>query len=137
VVTGATRTRQSFELADPVLELLCRRDDRTELTFDELGLTGLLLTVPGAQLEAFVDRCLGPLLDRPDLLATLEAWYATGGSRAQVADVVSIHRNSVGHRMERIRALLGSDPDAAGVSGDLRAALAAREVLLARGAPSG
>jgi hypothetical protein len=132
VVTGALQTRQSFELADQVLAVLHRREDRSALSFEELGLTGLLLAVPESQLSAFVDRCLGPLLDRPDLLATLEAWYASGGSRAAVADAVSIHRNSVGHRMDRIRALLGADPDAAGVSGDLRAALAAREVLLAR-----
>jgi sugar diacid utilization regulator len=132
VVAGAAQTPGSFEVVDLVLELLRARRDRTELTFDELGLTGLLLAVPEAQLQAFVDRCVGPLLDRPDLLATLEAWYATGGSRAGVADAVAIHRNSVGHRMDRIRALLGADPDAADVSGDLRAALAAREVLLAR-----
>jgi sugar diacid utilization regulator len=99
-------------------------------TFEQLGLTGVLLTVPPAQLEAYVERTLGPLLERPDLLATLEAWFASGGSRAAVADAVSIHRNSVGHRLDRIRALLGSDPDAD--AADLRAALAALAVLRAQ-----
>jgi hypothetical protein len=136
VVAGARQTRQSFELADGALAVLRLRGGRATLTFDDLGLTGLLLTVPEAQLAGFVEHRLGPLLERPDLLATLEAWYATGGSRAQVAERLGIHRNSVGHRLERIRALLGADPDAAEVSGDLRAALAAREVLQARRAPS-
>jgi hypothetical protein len=142
VVTGAHATRESAALADAALELLLGREARATITFDELGLTGLLLTVPEAHLTAFQRRSLGPLLDRPDLLATLEAWYASSGSRAQVAEAVSIHRNSVGHRIERIRALLGADPDAPEVARDLRAALAAREILLARArsrthAPSG
>jgi hypothetical protein len=132
-VTGATNTRQSFELADRVLGVVRDRGEPPVATFEQLGLAGVLLAVPAAQLTAFVQRVLGPLLDRPDLLETLEAWYATGGSRAAVAEAVSIHRNSVGHRLDRIRALLGADPDAATVAGDLRAALAARAVLRAQG----
>jgi hypothetical protein len=135
VVVGVAPTRGSFELAEGALEILRRDGPRDVVTVDELGLTGVLLAVPDAQLSAFVHRHLGPLLDRPHLLSTLAAWYDAGGSRASVSEMVSIHRNSVGHRMDRIRALLGVDPDAAGAAGDLRAALAARAVLLAR-APS-
>jgi DNA-binding PucR family transcriptional regulator len=95
-------------------------------------LTGLLLAVPREQLEAFVTRQLGPLLERPELLETLEAWFASGGSRAAVADAVGLHRNSVGYRIDRIRALLQHDPDDPSAAVDLRAALAARAVLSAR-----
>jgi hypothetical protein len=133
VVQGLRRTQQSFALADGALALLRRRGGPPTVTFDQLGLAGLLLMVPPAELATFVRHGLGPLLERPELLATLEAWYATSGSRAQVAEAVAIHRNSVGHRLERIRQLLGADPDAAGIAADLRAALAGREVLLARG----
>jgi sugar diacid utilization regulator len=132
VVTGADHTSRSFDLAAGALAVLRQRPELASVTYEQLGLTGLLLAVPREQLDAFVHSRLGPLLDRPDLLQTLEAWFASGGSRAGVAEAVGLHRNSVGYRLDRIRALLGHDPDEPGVALDLRAALAARAVLAAR-----
>lgn len=131
VAVGVEETRRSFELAHGALAVLRHRGDRTTVSYDELGLGGVLLAVPRPQLEAFAGRRLHPLRDRPDLLDTLAAWYATGGSRAAVADALGIHRNSVGYRLDRIRELLGTDPDAPLAATDLRAALAALEVLAA------
>ena len=133
VVTGVTDTARSFREAEAVLALLRRRRDTTELSHAALGLTGLLLAVPPERLRAYIDDHLGPILGREDLLATLEAWLATNGSRAAVAAMLDVHRNSVGYRMGKVRQLLDLDPFDPDAALHLRAALAAREVLLSRG----
>jgi hypothetical protein len=130
-VSDATTTPRSFREAEVVLALLRRTPERVELLHDDLGLRALLLAVAPDRLASFVERTLGPLLDREDLLATLDAWYATNGSRAAVAERLGIHRNSVGYRIARVRELLGADPLDAEQARRLQAALDAREVLAA------
>lgn len=124
-------TAESFREAEIVLALLRNRGGR-ELPFEQVGPASLLLAVPPARLEEFVTAHLGPLLDRPDLLETLTAWYATNGSRHGVAERLGIHRNSVGYRVSRIRALLGVDPLEPTVRAGIQTALDARLVLVAR-----
>lgn len=128
VVSDVAETARSFFEAEVALAFLRRRGRRgaPELHFGSLGLSGLLLSVPRDRLRRFVDDQLGPIVDRDDLLATLAAWLDTNGSRAAVAHQLGIHRNSVGYRMSKIRALLDFDPL------DARAALQARSALLAR-----
>ncbi|MBN9620349.1 MAG: helix-turn-helix domain-containing protein, partial [Actinobacteria bacterium] len=93
---------------------------------------GLLFSVPRAELAGYVHDRLAPVLDHAELLQTLRAWYASGGSRLSVAAATHIHRNSVGHRMERLRTLLGVDPSDPAVAPHLQAALVATDVLAAR-----
>ena len=128
-VTDVASTARSFREAEVVLALLRRRDDVVELPYDALGLPALLLAVPPDRLEAYVHERLGPLLGRADLLATLDAWYATGGSRAAVAEKLGVHRNSVGYRIARVRELTGADPLDAWHARQFQAALDARAVL--------
>lgn len=137
VVRGAAATRSSFAVAADALALAVGNDPRPPRVYDGMDLEGLLVSVPEERLGAYVDRHLGPLLDHPDLLDTLEAWFVAGGSRAHVAHLVSIHRNSVGYRMNRIRALLGVDATDPLVGRELWAALAARRVLRAVGRTEG
>ncbi|WP_246051181.1 helix-turn-helix domain-containing protein [Nocardioides guangzhouensis] len=80
-----------------------------------LGVTRLLLGTSGPDdLADFVDRVLGPLL-RWDaerggsLVATLEAWFAAGGSLRGTGEVLHVHANTVGQRLERVGRLLGED----------------------------
>jgi DNA-binding PucR family transcriptional regulator len=84
---------------------------------------------------ALVDRCrrlLAPL-ERADaqrgskLLATLIAYYACGGSVAQAAEALFLHRNSVRYRLDHIRALLGLDIDHPEASAVILAASAVTE----------
>jgi DNA-binding PucR family transcriptional regulator len=96
------------------------------------GLTELLVAVPPDRLRAFVDEHLGPIEHRPDLLATLETWLATSGSRQAVSQRMHLHRNSVGYRVGLIKRLLGVDPKDPEAGAVLRAALAARGVLQQR-----
>lgn len=130
VVTGVRDTARSFYEAQIVLALLRRDGGRSrELTHAALGVGGLLLSVAPDRLRTFVGQQLGPLLDRPDLLETLDAWLATNGSRAAVAHRLNMHRNSVGYRIGRARELLGVDPLDPAATLHLQAALVARRLL--------
>jgi hypothetical protein len=133
---GVEAIRSSFDKAWFALRLLARgragADECAEtVTFDGLGLTALLFQVPRASLTSYVQARLRPILGHPELLQTLRAWYGSGGSRLSVAAAVHIHRNSVGHRMDRLRTLLGADPAQPAVAQELQAALAAMDVLAA------
>lgn len=128
-VADPRETARSFRDAEIVLGLLRRRTGETELLHSDLGLAQLLLAVPPEHLKAFVEQQLGPILDRPELILTLDAWLATRGSRATVAELLHLHRNSVGYRVGQLRQLLGSDPLDPETSHRLRAALTARDLL--------
>ncbi|WAX59112.1 helix-turn-helix domain-containing protein [Jatrophihabitans cynanchi] len=133
---GVEAIRGGFEKAGFALRLLAAgrvpsvRAAGT-VSFDELGLAGLLFAVPRGELAEYVAARLQPLLAHPELVATLRAWYASGGSRLSVAAAVHIHRNSVGHRMDRLRTLLGVDPTDPAVAVQLQTALVAMDVLAA------
>ncbi|MFC0862305.1 PucR family transcriptional regulator [Sphaerimonospora cavernae] len=129
VVTDPRETARSFRDAETVLGLLRRRAGETELLHSTLGPAQLLLAVPPEQLNAFVEQQLGPILDKPELLLTLNAWLATRGSRAAVADLLHLHRNSVGYRVGQLRQLLSADPLDPETAHRLRTALTARELL--------
>jgi DNA-binding PucR family transcriptional regulator len=79
----------------------------------DLGFLGLVLG-ESRDAGAFVRRTLGPLLDYDarrgtELLATLEQYFAHGGSLARTREVLHVHVNTVAQRLERIGRLLGED----------------------------
>jgi len=99
------------------------------LPFADAGLLQVLLATPPERLRWFVERHLGPILARPDLLATLRAWLASKGSRQAVADQMHLHRNSVGYRVGLLKSLLGVDPLEPRHAAVLHLALAADDLL--------
>jgi DNA-binding PucR family transcriptional regulator len=76
----------------------------------DLGFAGL---VGGpADVDGYVRSLLGPVLDHDsargtDLIGTLEAWFAAGGSPRRAASALHVHVNTVAQRLERVSALLG------------------------------
>jgi DNA-binding PucR family transcriptional regulator len=126
-VVGVGELVRSFREAELMLALSTDRDT-FDLGVEDLGVASLLLSVPLPRLREYVERELGGLADRPELLATLSAWLDTGGSRVAVAERLGIHRNSVGYRMDRIRALLGDALATPASCTALHVALAAIEV---------
>jgi purine catabolism regulator len=69
-----------------------------------------------AELAAFVDRVLGPLLDHDgrrklQLLPTLETLLGSGGRKAETARALHLNRQALYHRLGRIEELLGVDLD--------------------------
>ncbi|MER5554338.1 PucR family transcriptional regulator [Streptomyces sp. NPDC002793] len=82
-------------------------------------------------LEAFVDRAIGPLLahdrtSRPALLPTLEAYLAHAGRKAEAARELHLNRQTLYNRLARIGELLGTDLDDPGSVLALSLALRAR-----------
>ncbi len=76
----------------------------------ELGFAGLI--GGPADVDGYVRAVLGPVLDHDttrgtDLLGTMEAWFAAGGSPRHAATALHVHVNTVAQRLERVSALLG------------------------------
>jgi len=53
---------------------------------------------------------LGPLDHEPDLLATLEMFFAENHSPSSTARRLSIHRNTLSYRLDKVASLTGLDP---------------------------
>ncbi len=94
-----------------------------------LGLARLLLGQNGpAELDAFIERMVGPVLAYDakrgtELVATLEAWYASGARPAETAKRLHVHPNTVAQRLDRVATLLGKDWRAPARGLDLQLAL--------------
>jgi PucR C-terminal helix-turn-helix domain/GGDEF-like domain/GAF domain len=86
----------------------------------ELGFLGVLLG-NDRDVESFVAATLGPLLDYDarrgtELVRTLGAYFACGGTLTRTKDELHLHVNTVVQRLDRIQALLGAgwnDPERA------------------------
>lgn len=77
---------------------------------DDLGLAAF---VGGADEQTKLDLAsflLNPLRDEHDLLETLTTYLETGRSPSDAAQRLAIHRNTLGHRLDRITRLVGLDP---------------------------
>ncbi|MCQ4080047.1 helix-turn-helix domain-containing protein [Streptomyces sp. RB6PN25] len=105
----------------------------------DLGFLGVLLG-GGHDVGGFIAATLGPLLEYDarrgtELVRTLEAYFACGGSLTRAKERLHIHVNTVVQRLDRIQAMLGHDwntPDRA-----LELQLALRLRTLAGEAPAG
>lgn len=73
------------------------------------GLVRLLREDP--ELQAFIERELGPLLGRPDLLDVLRTYLRTGRNKSQAAQEHHISRPALYRRLQGIEELLGVDLD--------------------------
>ncbi|WP_051971227.1 helix-turn-helix domain-containing protein [Kitasatospora azatica] len=78
-----------------------------------LGFLGVLLG-DGHDVAGFVERTLGPLLDYDarrgtELVRTVRAYFACGGSLTRAKDELHVHVNTVVQRLDRVEVLLGRD----------------------------
>jgi DNA-binding PucR family transcriptional regulator len=102
--------------------------------FGTLGAYRVLAATDPAELAGFRAETLGPLLGpdergSADLLRTLEAYLACGGSPQETAQRLHTHRNTVLYRLQRIGDLLGTDVRSPETQFTLWLALRAAEVL--------
>lgn len=79
----------------------------------DLGFLGVLLG-DGHDVGGFVRETLGPLLAYDErrgteLVGTLDAYFACGGSLTRAKDALHVHVNTVVQRLDRVEALLGRD----------------------------
>ncbi|MGW5420742.1 helix-turn-helix domain-containing protein [Streptomyces sp. NPDC003943] len=80
---------------------------------EDLGFLGLLLS-DHHDVDGFIESTIGPVLDYDaervtDLIHTLEAYFASGGSPTNAAEALHVHPNTVSRRLERIGELLGPE----------------------------
>jgi PucR family transcriptional regulator, purine catabolism regulatory protein len=101
-------------------------------TYRDLGSLELLLSLPDAALEAFVDRVLGPAAESQRLMDSLAALLDAGCRWSDAAEALGVHRHTLRYRMERLREQTGRHPDDPGERMELWLAVKARQALAAR-----
>jgi purine catabolism regulator len=103
-------------------------------SYRDLGSLELLLNLPGAALEAFVARVLGPAAGNAWLLESLTALLDSGCRWSDAADRLGVHRHTLRYRMERLRKQTGRHPDDPAERMELWLAVKAKQALVARAA---
>ena len=101
-------------------------------SYHELGSLELLLSLPDAALEAFVDRVLGPAAANAWLVESLSALLASGCRWSDAADRLGVHRHTLRYRMDRLREQTGRHPDDPEQRMELWLAVKANQALAAR-----
>ena len=101
-------------------------------SYQDLGSLELLLSLPGAALEAFVARVLGPATGNAWLLESLAALLDTGCRWSEAADRLGVHRHTLRYRMEQLRKQTGRHPDDPAERMELWLAVKAKQALAAR-----
>jgi PucR family transcriptional regulator, purine catabolism regulatory protein len=101
-------------------------------SYRDLGSLELLLALPEAPLEAFVDRVLGPVSRQPTLLESLTVLLETGCRWTEAADRLGVHRHTLRYRMMRLQERTGRHPDDPEQRLELWLAVKAAQALRAR-----
>jgi purine catabolism regulator len=101
-------------------------------SYHDLGSLELLLSLPGAALEAFVARVLGPASGNAWLLESLAALLDTGCRWSEAADRLGVHRHTLRYRMDQLRKQTGRHPDDPAQRMELWLAVKAKQALAAR-----
>jgi purine catabolism regulator len=101
-------------------------------SYQDLGSLELLLSLPGAALEAFVARVLGPAAENAWLLESLGALLDSGCRWSDAADRLGVHRHTLRYRMEQLRKQTGRHPDDPAERMELWLAVKAKQALGAR-----
>lgn len=84
-------------------------------SFEQLGVYRILDTGQNrAEMRAFVQEWLGPLLDydrtkNSDLVRTLSQYLECGGNYDETAAALIIHRSTLRYRLGRIKEITGLD----------------------------
>lgn len=105
--------------------------------YSALGVFRMLAALPDQQdVQRFVRQWLGPLIDYDarrgtDLVATLTEYLEQGGNYAVTSRRLSVHRNTLKYRMNRIRELSGLEPNQPDVRFNLQLAARAWSTLQA------
>jgi PucR family transcriptional regulator, purine catabolism regulatory protein len=101
-------------------------------SYRDLGSLELLLSLPDAALEAFVDRVLGPSTANPRLAESLAVLLETGCRWSEAAGRLGIHRHTLRYRMDRLREQTNRHPDNPEQRMELWLAVKARQAVAAR-----
>jgi sugar diacid utilization regulator len=105
---------KSYAQARRAAEVALRFGRKGEVVnFDDLGLYRLIFQIEDrAELRAFVEQVLGPLLEydrkhRTDFVRTIRAYLANNNSLQSTAKELFVHVNTAAYRIQRIQAITG------------------------------
>jgi DNA-binding PucR family transcriptional regulator len=136
-VVGVDGIPDAFGEARRTLDAMLALDRRGEsAAAADLGFAGLVVA-SAPDIASYVERVLGPVVayDRDhgaDLVKTLEAYFAAGGSSARASEPLHVHVNTVVQRLNRIGRLLGADWDEPNRALEVQLALRLRRLLPTR-----
>jgi purine catabolism regulator len=102
-------------------------------SYRDLGSLELLLALPDAQLQAYVDRMLGPVRRQQTLLESLTVLLEAGCRWTEAAERLGVHRHTLRYRMMRLQERTGRHPDNPEQRMELWLAVKASQALRARG----
>jgi purine catabolism regulator len=131
---GVGRPAAGRALGRSLLEARAALDaaDAEVASYRDLGALELLLSLPDASLEAFVDRVLGQAAQNAWLVESLSALLDSGCRWSEAADRLGVHRHTLRYRMERLREQTGRHPDEPEQRMELWLAVKASEALSTR-----
>jgi PucR family transcriptional regulator, purine catabolism regulatory protein len=131
---GVGRPTRGAALGRSLLEARAALDaaESGVASYRDLGSLELLLNLPDAALEAFVDRVLGPAAGNAWLVESLTALLESGCRWSDAAAELGVHRHTLRYRMERLREQTGRHPDEPGERMELWLAVKAKQALAAR-----
>jgi purine catabolism regulator len=101
-------------------------------SYRDLGSVELLLSLPEAALEGFVQRVLGPAARNDALVESLTVLLDCGYRWSDAAERLRVHRHTLRYRMDRLREQTGLDPDEPAQRLELWLAVKAAQALAAR-----
>jgi carbohydrate diacid regulator len=101
----------SYQDARVALQLGSRSHGRNRVhCIDELGVAGFVGVADEKTKTELAARLLSPLDTAPELLSTLEHFFAANCSPSSAAASLAIHRNTLTYRLDKITLLIGLDP---------------------------
>jgi sugar diacid utilization regulator len=113
---GPKEIATSYAQARRAADVALRFGRRGEIVrFEDLGLYRLLFQISDrAELDAFVEQVLGPLVEydrkhRSDFLHTIKTYLANNNSLQATAKELFVHVNTAAYRIQRIQTITGLD----------------------------
>ncbi len=104
---------------------------------DRLGIAAFVGLVDESTKVDLAQHLLSPLDHEPELLATLDAFFAENCVPSTTARRLAIHRNTLGYRLDKIASLSGLDPRRFDDALQVRLALVLRQLHSSNRALSG
>lgn len=108
---GIRGLARSYQDARAALSLGCRFHGRNHVhCLDRLGIAAFIGVSDEQTKIELATYLLSPLDHEPELIVTLDAFFASDFSPSSTASRISIHRNTLSYRLDKITSLTGLDP---------------------------
>jgi carbohydrate diacid regulator len=108
---GLRGLARSYEEARAALSLGCRFHGQNQVhCLGKLGIAAFIGVADECTKVDLAKYLLGPLDHEPELLTTLDTFFTENCCPSSVAKSLSIHRNTLSYRLDKITSLTGLDP---------------------------